>query len=75
MCSDAVNVSPVDTYQMGGKKTRRMQEKEVKKRTQKGERVLKEMAIKRKKEWWGKKREIWYDCTRIHEKQRTGRVK
>lgn len=55
MCSDAVNVSPVDTYQMGGGKTRRMQEKEVKKRTQKGERVLKEMAIKRKKEWWGEK--------------------
>lgn len=42
---------------MGGEKTRRMQEKEVKKRTQKGERVLKEMAIKRKKEWWGGKRE------------------
>lgn len=42
---------------MGGEKTRRMQEKEVKKRTQKGERVLKEMAIKRKKEWWGEKRE------------------
>lgn len=60
---------------MGGKKTRRMQEKEVKKRTQKGERVLKEMAIKRKKSGGGKKREIWYDCTRIHEKQRTGRVK
>lgn len=34
-----------------------MQEKEVKKRTQKGERVLKEMAIKRKKRVVGEKRE------------------
>lgn len=41
----------------GGKKTRRMQEKEVKKRTQKGEGVLKEMAIKRKKRVVGEKRE------------------
>lgn len=40
---------------MGGKKTRRMQEKEVKKRTQKGERVSKEMAIKRKKRVVGEK--------------------